>query len=258
MNSVFVNEAEVQKRQREEVEQRVILALDSTDRMEIAALAKQFGPRIGGINISSSVMAAELGSFCRKMFAESAQGRPLIYMADANIVETPKSAARTARVLAEQGYQFITLYAECGVEAMRLAQAAVVSVNPSATLLVSIVLTSMCAEDLARVGTRVEHIRDLVYARARAAESAGVGGAVCSGRDIELLKKHLPKFLLIVPGIRLYAPAEDQKRYVLPAEAMRLGADYLDIGSEITEAADPEYAFTRVVEEMRRGRFPGT
>ncbi len=258
MSSAVINEVEVRERQREEVEKRIILALDSPDRMQIAVLAKQFGSRIGGINVSSSVMAAELGSFCRKMFAESAQGRPLIYMADANIVETPKAAARTARVFAEQGYQFITLYAECGVEAMRLAQETVISINSQATLLVSSILTSMCAEDLVRVGTRVENVRDLVLVRARAAQGVGIRGVVCSGRDIELLKKHLPSLLLVIPGIRLLAPRDDQKRYVAPAEAMRLGADYLDIGSEVTQATDPEYAFARVVEEMRRGRFPGT
>ena len=47
-------------------------------------------------------------------------------------------------------------------------------------------------------------------------------------------------FKLVTPGIRLADEAKgDQTRVVTPADAIKLGSDYLVIGRSITQAADP-------------------
>ncbi len=61
----------------------------------------------------------------------------------------------------------------------------------------------------------------------------------------------------MTPGIRpAWAAAQDQKRIMTPAEAVRKGADYLVIGRPITGAASPQDAFARIVEELERPDDP--
>jgi orotidine-5'-phosphate decarboxylase len=51
----------------------------------------------------------------------------------------------------------------------------------------------------------------------------------------------------VTPGIRLPGgDAHDQSRTVAPAEAVRLGANYLVIGRPITQSADPAAALESI------------
>jgi orotidine-5'-phosphate decarboxylase len=55
----------------------------------------------------------------------------------------------------------------------------------------------------------------------------------------------------MVPGVRpSWAGADDQKRVMTPAEAMRAGATHLVIGRPILKAADPAEAARRIAQEI--------
>ena len=58
-------------------------------------------------------------------------------------------------------------------------------------------------------------------------------------------------FLTITPGVR-FADGDigDQKRVMTPAEAKKIGSDYIVVGRPITAAADPVAAYNRCVEEF--------
>jgi orotidine-5'-phosphate decarboxylase len=56
---------------------------------------------------------------------------------------------------------------------------------------------------------------------------------------------------VLTPGIRLAGDdAGDQSRVATPAEAARLGADYLVLGRSVTAAADPAAALRRALAEL--------
>ena len=58
-------------------------------------------------------------------------------------------------------------------------------------------------------------------------------------------------FAVVVPGIRpAWSTADDQKRIVTPADAVRDGADYLVIGRPITRPDDPGAAAERIADEV--------
>jgi len=64
-----------------------------------------------------------------------------------------------------------------------------------------------------------------------------VDGIVCSALELEALGRddRFKDLKKIVPGIRpSWSTANDQKRVLTPAEAIRAGADYLVIGRPIT------------------------
>jgi len=68
----------------------------------------------------------------------------------------------------------------------------------------------------------------------------GAGGLVCSGMEVEMLRKEFgDRFTLVVPGIRPGTESHDQKRVVTPAAAVAADADYLVIGRAIAEAENP-------------------
>jgi orotidine-5'-phosphate decarboxylase len=55
----------------------------------------------------------------------------------------------------------------------------------------------------------------------------------------------------VSPGIRpAGASTDDHKRHTTPAEAIRLGADYLVVGRPILKAPDPRGAAARVIDEI--------
>ena len=58
-------------------------------------------------------------------------------------------------------------------------------------------------------------------------------------------------FLTVTPGVR-FADGDkgDQKRVMTPAEAKKIGSDYIVVGRPITAAADPVAAYMRCIEEF--------
>ena len=58
-------------------------------------------------------------------------------------------------------------------------------------------------------------------------------------------------FLTVTPGVR-FADSDvgDQKRVMTPAEAKRIGSDYIVVGRPITAAEDPVAAYNRCVAEF--------
>jgi orotidine-5'-phosphate decarboxylase len=84
------------------------------------------------------------------------------------------------------------------------------------------------------------------------ARKAGLDGVVCS--PLEAGKVHEvcgAGFLTVTPGVR-FADGDrgDQKRVMTPAEAKKVGSDYIVVGRPITGAADPVAAWQRCVEEF--------
>ncbi|MCQ2427211.1 MAG: orotidine-5'-phosphate decarboxylase, partial [Clostridia bacterium] len=97
-----------------------------------------------------------------------------------------------------------------------------------------------------------EPIDKVVMHYAKTAADAGLDGVVCS--PLEAGKVHETcgsKFLTVTPGVR-FADGDkgDQKRVMTPAEAKKIGSDYIVVGRPITAAADPVAAYRRCVAEF--------
>ena len=97
-----------------------------------------------------------------------------------------------------------------------------------------------------------EPIDEVVMHYASNAKKAGLDGVVCS--PLEAGKVHErcgADFLTITPGVR-FADGDigDQKRVMTPAEANKIGSDYIVVGRPITAAEDPVAAYERCVAEF--------
>ena len=97
-----------------------------------------------------------------------------------------------------------------------------------------------------------EPIDKVVMHYASNAKDAGLDGVVCS--PLEAGKVHDTcgaGFLTVTPGVR-FADGDigDQKRVMTPAEANKIGSDYIVVGRPITAAEDPVAAYERCVAEF--------
>lgn len=113
-------------------------------------------------------------------------------------------------------------------------------------------LSSLDGTDLAAVSAGEKDLDSFILKRAHAALQAGCDGMIASGHAIEVCRQAFPRPTIIVsPGIRpAGASADDHKRHTTPAEAIRLGADYLVVGRPILKDPDPREAARRIIEEI--------
>lgn len=166
-----------------------------------------------------------------------------------DIGETVKRA--TQRICESGAVTFLTVHGS------RTIMKAGVEGRADATtkLLAVTVLTSFDQDDLADLGYTVT-VTELVELRVRKAVESQMDGIVCSPREVARVRQiGGPNLKLVTPGVRSQgASLGDQKRVATPAEAIRDGADYLVIGRQVTQAADPAAACQRILDEIATER----
>lgn len=113
------------------------------------------------------------------------------------------------------------------------------------------VLTSMDDAALAEVGVPAAADAQAMKLAALA-KASGVGGLVCSAREVAQVRAAVgPSLVLCTPGIRpAGSAAGDQARVETPEAAIAAGSDLLVIGRPIYAAASPREAARSIVEGL--------
>jgi orotidine-5'-phosphate decarboxylase len=107
------------------------------------------------------------------------------------------------------------------------------------------VLTNLDQKDLNEMGFDPKvSVEDLVLKRTEMAINSGLDGVVASGIAAKTLRQNLGNdFLIVSPGIRLEAVAEDDQKQVCDVKtAINNGSSYLVVGRPITRASNPQAA----------------
>ena len=170
--------------------------------------------------------------------------------------DIPNTVASAMCEAARLGVQLANLHALGGAEMMESAATAVRKEfgDERPKLLAVTILTSSTEETLRGVG--IDHsVQDMVVRLAKLAQNAGMDGVVASPLEIGLIRAACgPNFLVVTPGVRPgFAAADDQKRIMTPADAVKAGADYLVIGRPIAKASDPKIAADMITDEIVAG-----
>ncbi len=112
------------------------------------------------------------------------------------------------------------------------------------------VLTSFDEESFSLTGFK-DNIASSMDKLSDLGVSAGLNGLVCSGAEIEMLRKKFPANVdIVVPGIRLDNEDDDQKRIITPRKAKELGADFIVVGRPILESPNPEETVEIILKEL--------
>ena len=227
------------------------VALDGTDRTWIEATAAAVTGTAGWLKLGLEAFTSHGPDLVSAL-----AGRGERVFLDLKLHDIPATVRRAAANCAASGAAMFNVHA-AGGRAMMEAAADGAAQRPGATrvkVLAVTVLTSLDRPALAELGLAGEPA-ELVERWALLAQECGLDGVVASAREASLIRKACgPGFLIVTPGIRpAWSVADDQRRIVTPAGAMRDGADILVIGRPITRADDPAAAARRILQEMTTG-----
>jgi len=230
----------------------ILCALDTTEVGDAKVLTAKVRDIVGGIKLG-------LEFFCAngpKGVLQVTQASALPFFLDLKLHDIPNTVAGAMRAAVALEPFIVTVHTGGGRKMMEAAaeaaKEAAIDHGVDPPLVIGItVLTSLDQKDLKDAGIN----RDLaVQAREAAllAQESGLDGVVCSPKEVTFIRKDCgPKFRLITPGVRpSWAPMNDQKRVMSPAQAIGEGADYLVIGRPITAAKDPSSAAMRIANEL--------
>ena len=224
---------------------RLIVALDVPTTDEAGNLAARIGSAAAFYKIGYQLMPVGGLDLAKRL---SASGKKVFL--DFKFHDIGATVERGTASVVRLGADFLTVHAEPEV-----LKGAVAGRGGDVRLkiLAVTVLTSLDQAALSRLGV-VTPLRDLVLKRAEFAAEAGADGVIASAEEASAIKARFGAALLVVtPGVRLKgAAANDQKRIVSPADAVRAGADYLVVGRPIVEAENPARAAREIAEEIEK------
>lgn len=172
---------------------------------------------------------------------------------DLKLHDIPNTVKKSMAVLSKLDVDITNLHASGTVRMMEAALEGLTREDGTRPLLIAVTqLTSTDQESMENDLLIKEPIDKVVMHYAHNAKIAGLDGVVCS--PLEAQKVHDicgNDFLTITPGVR-FADGDvgDQKRVMTPAEAKKIGSDYIVVGRPITAAADPVAAYNRCIEEF--------
>ena len=235
---------------REEAVGRLVVALDTSKRTDILALARALAGRVGMFKLGLEAFSA-----CGPSLVGEVQGLGVPVFLDLKLHDIPNTVEKAAKTCARLGVSLLTTHAGGGVAMLQAAVAgAAAGALPGHArprVLAVTVLTSLDDAALDELGIP-GGAAARVLTWAGLAHRSGCDGVVCSPREITALRSALgSKFILLTPGIRPAGQeAGDQRRVATPRAAVEAGATYLVIGRPITAAADPVAAADAILDEL--------
>ena len=172
---------------------------------------------------------------------------------DLKLHDIPNTVKKSMAVLSRLDVDMTNLHAAGTGRMMEAAIEGLTREDGTRPMLIAVTqLTSTDEETMKKDLLIDKPIADVVMHYAHNAKVAGLDGVVCS--PLEAGKVHETcgaGFVTVTPGVR-FADGDigDQKRVMTPAEAKKIGSDYIVVGRPITAAADPVAAYERCVAEF--------
>ncbi len=175
-------------------------------------------------------------------------------MLDLKMFDIPNTVKGGVRSACLMGVDLITVHALGGERMIRAAREAIeesaASGGARPLLFAVTVLTSMAPGELPGYG---EDLPGPAADLAAGGQAWGLDGVVCSGHEVETIKRRCPSLLCLTPGIRpASGSTDDQRRVMTPAQAVRAGSDFLVVGRPITKAPVPADAARAILDEMEK------
>ncbi|MBQ8524116.1 MAG: orotidine-5'-phosphate decarboxylase [Clostridia bacterium] len=172
---------------------------------------------------------------------------------DLKLHDIPNTVKKSMAVLSGLDVDMTNLHASGTVRMMEAALEGLTRPDGTRPILIAVTqLTSTDQESMENDLLIKEPIDKVVMHYAANAKRAGLDGVVCSPLEAGTVHDTCgADFVTVTPGVR-FADGDigDQKRVMTPAEAKKIGSDYIVVGRPITAAADPVAAYERCVAEF--------
>lgn len=226
----------------------VIVACDFASKQDVMNFLDLFQDEKPFVKIGMELFYAEGPSIVREI---KARGHKIFL--DLKLHDIPNTVTKAMRVLSGLDVDMTNLHAAGATAMMGGAIKGLTREDGTRPILIAVTqLTSTDQESMERDLLIREPIDQVVMHYAKTAKNAGLDGVVCSPLEAEKVHNTCGKdFVTVTPGVR-FADGDigDQKRVMTPAEAKKIGSDYIVVGRPITAAADPVAAYKRCVAEF--------
>ena len=226
----------------------VIIACDFDSAEKTFAFLDKFTGKKPFVKIGMELYYAEGPSIVKEI---KKRGHKIFL--DLKLHDIPNTVKKSMAVLSGLDVDMTNLHAG-GTK--RMMEAAIEGLTkPDGTRPILIAVTQLTSTDQQSMENDLlikEPIDKVVMHYASCAKAAGLDGVVCSpleaGKVHEICGKN---FVTVTPGVR-FADGDkgDQKRVMTPAEAKKIGSDYIVVGRPITAADDPVAAYERCCNEF--------
>ncbi|MBR5827016.1 MAG: orotidine-5'-phosphate decarboxylase [Clostridia bacterium] len=226
----------------------VIIACDFSSKQEVLNFLDKFQGKKPFVKIGMELFYAEGPSIVKEI---KERGHKIFL--DLKLHDIPNTVKKSMSVLSNLDVDITNLHAGGTKRMMEAALEGLTRPDGTRPLLIAVTqLTSTDQESMENDLLIKEPIDKVVMHYAKNASDAGLDGVVCSPLEAQKVHDTCGKeFLTITPGVR-FADGDigDQKRVMTPAEANRIGSDYIVVGRPITAAADPVAAYERCLAEF--------
>jgi len=227
----------------------VIIACDFATREETLKFLDQFREEKPFVKIGMELYYAEGPSIVREI---KARGHKIFL--DLKLHDIPNTVKKAMHVLSLLDVDIVNVHAAGTIAMMQAGLEGLT--RPDGTRPRLIAVTQLTSTDQKAMEEELlihEPMAEVVMHYAENAKKAGLDGVVCSPLEAGVVHERCgADFLTVTPGIRLAGDAKgDQKRVMTPADAAKIGSDYIVVGRSITRAADPVAAYRECVREFK-------
>ena len=226
----------------------VIIACDFNSKEEVLSFLDKFTGKKPYVKIGMELFYGAGPEIVKEI---KARGHKIFL--DLKLHDIPNTVKKSMAVLSRLDVDMTNLHAAGTGRMMEAAIEGLTREDGTRPMLIAVTqLTSTDEETMKKDLLIDKPIADVVMHYAHNAKVAGLDGVVCS--PLEAGKVHETcgaGFVTVTPGVR-FADGDvgDQKRVMTPAEAKKIGSDYIVVGRPITAAADPVAAYERCVAEF--------
>ncbi len=226
----------------------VIIACDFDSAEKTFAFLDKFTGRKPFVKIGMELYYAEGPSIVKEI---KKRGHKIFL--DLKLHDIPNTVKKSMAVLSRLDVDMTNLHAGGTIRMMEAAIEGLTREDGTRPMLIAVTqLTSTDQESMEKDLLIHEPIDKVVMHYAHNAKVAGLDGVVCSPLEAGKVHDTCGKdFVTVTPGVR-FADGDigDQKRVMTPAEAKKIGSDYIVVGRPITAAEDPVAAYERCIAEF--------
>ena len=230
------------------MERDVIIACDFSSAEETFKFLDKFEGKKPFVKIGMELYYAEGPSIVREI---KARGHKIFL--DLKLHDIPNTVKKAMAVLSRLDVDMCNLHAAGTVNMMKAALEGLTRPDGTRPLLIAVTQLTSTSEETMKSDLLIDRpLDEVVMHYASCAKEAGLDGIVCSPREAGKVHERCGNdFVTVTPGVR-FADGDvgDQVRVMTPAEAKKIGSDFIVVGRPITAAADPVAAYERCMREF--------
>ena len=230
------------------MERDVIIACDFSSAEETFKFLDKFEGKKPFVKIGMELYYAEGPSIVREI---KARGHKIFL--DLKLHDIPNTVKKAMAVLSRLDVDMCNLHAAGTVNMMKAALEGLTRPDGTRPLLIAVTQLTSTSEETMKSDLLIDRpLDEVVMHYASCAKEAGLDGIVCSPREAGKVHERCgDDFVTVTPGVR-FADGDvgDQVRVMTPAEAKKIGSDFIVVGRPITAAEDPVAAYERCLKDF--------